>query len=173
MLVILTGTPAAGKSTVGDALARRFPKSAYFSVDTIRHFIKGGYLHPTEDTEEERQVLLATEIAKGIVQKYIDAGFVVVIDDVVGDRDIQRYKDAFQDVHAFLLLPSLDVLKQRDNLRPSESRMGGRIDELYPYFAHSDHPLMEVLDTSNQTVLETVDDVFGRVVSSRPRDDEG
>jgi len=38
MLILLTGPAASGKSTVGELLARSFPRSVNFSLDDLRHF---------------------------------------------------------------------------------------------------------------------------------------
>src|SRR5690348_2725588 len=140
MLIILSGPPAAGKSSVGEALALRFPKSAYFSVDTLRHFVKGSYVEPWNDTDDIGQSTLATTIAKDMIKQYLDRGFTVIIDDVIDDNAIAEYQTLFPETYGFLLLPSLDTVRARDLQRPKEIQMGDRIDAMHQDLTAAEHP---------------------------------
>src|SRR5687767_6824928 len=123
MLIVISGPPGAGKSTVAKNLAEKFPKSVQFSVDTIRQFIKGGNIPPWETGEEaEKQLKLSDEIVVDIVKRYVDNNYVVILDGVYFDRDIARYRNSFADVYGFLLLPSLETLRDRDNAREEGQR---------------------------------------------------
>lgn len=53
MVIIISGPPAAGKSSVAKALAKKFSKSAYISTDQIRDMIIGGNIAPWEDVDGE------------------------------------------------------------------------------------------------------------------------
>lgn len=163
MLIILSGPPAAGKSTVGEELAKKFTKSVYFSVDTIRHFVKGGYVQPWEDTGQIGQGKLAREITEDIIHRYVQAEYVVIIDDVLGEKDVKSYQEKFPETFGFLLLPSLEVLKERDRKRKEEDQMGNRIDELHLGFTQSEHNVLEVIDSSNMSPEETVQLIFTKV----------
>lgn len=163
MLIILSGPPAAGKSSVGQSLAKKFPKSAYFSVDTIRHFVKGGFVKPADDTVKIGQSKLAAEISKDIIRRYLQNGYVVIIDDVIGDKNLTEYQKEFPDVFGFLLFPSLEVLKQRDKLRSGTEEMDGRIDDLYKEFTSNKPSVFNLVDSSRKTLKETVEDIYKKV----------
>lgn len=164
MLIILSGPPGAGKSTIADLLSKKFPKSAQFSTDTIRHFIKGGYIAPWEPgAETAKQLILADDISKEIVKKYISTGYVTILDGIFFDEDIKEYKKIFDTVKGFILLPSLEVLKERDNNRPEFRRVPHRIEPSYEKFVSEQHNLFTVLDTSDQKPQETANHIFSLI----------
>ncbi len=163
MLVILTGPPGAGKSTVGDRLAHSLPRSVNFSLDDLRHFVKGGYVDPWNDTDEEGQSVLATSVAIEMIKKYQERGFVVIIDDVFDDEGVRQYQKYFDNVFGFVLLPSLDVLRQRDSQRDPDKQMGERSDEIHAELLSKDYKLLRVVDSSEQTVDETVAEIRGQL----------
>ncbi|MEK7499550.1 MAG: AAA family ATPase [Patescibacteria group bacterium] len=164
MVIILSGPPGSGKSTVGEALALKFPQSASFSTDTIRQFIKGGNIAPWEVGEKaEKQMKLGDDIVQDIMKRYINSEYIVILDGIYGDEDIEKYKNLFGEVRGFLLLPSLDVLKERDSSREESKRVPHRIEPLHEHFSSKQHQLFETIDNSNQTVAETVDSIWKKL----------
>ena len=156
MLIILSGPPAAGKSTIGEKLALAFPRSVNFSLDDIRHFVKNGYVAPWNDTEEEGQSTLATTVAIAMIKQYLAKNFVVIIDDVIDDQGVKVYKDQLDEIQAFLLLPRLKILKERDARRTPAKQMGSRVEELYREIAAKKYELLQIIDSSDQAPEETV-----------------
>ena len=169
MLIIISGPPAAGKSTTAEELAKRFPKSVYFSLDTIRHFIKSGYVKATGDKEEfERQLNLAEEISYFLIGKYMKEGYVAIIDHVIGESRLKKYKDTFQDVYGFVLLPTLEVIHKRDEQRSPEVRMGYRIDDLHKHFSSYTDEYFTVIDSTHMKVGEVSDYIYQKVQGKHP-----
>lgn len=164
MLIIISGTPAAGKSSVSKALAKKFPKSAYISVDQMRSMIIGGNIAPWLDKDLKQYNLIEKNFLS-LAQNFIEEGYVVIIDDVLGDDAVKKYQKVFDQVYGFLLLPSLETLKKRDLLRSPENQWPDRIDALYPEFANVEHDVLKVIDSSNQTLEETVEEIF-QIISS-------
>lgn len=166
MLIILSGPPGAGKSTVAEILAKKFPRSVQFSNDTIRHFIKNGYVAPWESSEESKiQLKLADDISKVVVEKYIDSGYTVVLDGVFFDEDVNEYQKLFHDIHSFILLPPIEILKERDDTREKDRRVPHRVEPSHINFSSKEHKLLQVLDNSNQTPEETADLIFSKLKS--------
>ena len=63
-IILLTGTPSAGKTTIAETLSRTFTQSAHVSVDFFRKQIKAGYASPHHWNDEvERQYRLARKNA--------------------------------------------------------------------------------------------------------------
>jgi len=164
MLIILTGPPGAGKSTVGDKLAYMFSRSVNFSLDDLRSFVKAGNVPPWEDTEEEAQSVLATSIAIDMVKRYEAKDFVVILDDVIDDEQVGMYTQQFSDVHAFLLLPRLEVIQRRDQGRTSEKQMGERVEVLYNELVNKEYKIIQIIDSSDQAPEETAKLIYSKVV---------
>lgn len=166
MIVVISGTPGAGKSSVAERLAERFPKSAHLDVDIFRHMIVGGNVAPWEDTDLKQYSLLEKNFL-AVTRIFLDERFVVIIDDVIGDDQVKKYQGMFDDVYGFLLLPSKEVLKERDKFRDPEYQMSDRIDVLYPKFAEVPHPILKVIDSSDQTLDETVEEIYKQLTDKK------
>jgi adenylate kinase family enzyme len=167
MLIIISGPPASGKSTTSEELSKRFQRSVYFSLDTIRHFIKGGYVRATGDKEEfEKQLTLAEGISFYLIDTYLKEGYVVIIDHVIGETRYKKYKTMFDDVHGFLLLPTLEALHQRDEERSSEVRMGYKIDELHTHFTAYTNQYFDIIDSTSMKLEEVVDKIYHSVTAT-------
>lgn len=159
MIIIISGPPGAGKSSVSKALASKFPKSAYISVDKMRHMIIGGNIAPWEDTNGEQYKLIEKNFLS-LTRNFLEEGFVVIIDDVIGDEQVKKYQEMFEDVYGFLLLPSIETLKKRDLERDPSGEMQERINVLYPEFANTKHDILKVIDSTNHTLEQTVEEIF-------------
>ncbi len=166
MLIILTGPPGAGKSTVGNILAYKFQRSVNFSLDDLRDFVKAGYVAPWNDTDEEGQCVLATDISIDMIKRYLAKNFVVIIDHVFDDADVTKYREYFDNVHAFLLLPTLDELHDRDAQRPPERQLGKRVDEVFADLTGEKHILFTMIDSTNQSPEETSEVIFKQLTTS-------
>jgi 2-phosphoglycerate kinase len=85
-IIIITGTPGVGKSTVAKILCQKINKSVYISLDSIRNFVKNGYENPAKlkwNTSTIKQGKLARKSASYISKLYADNGFTIIIDDIV------------------------------------------------------------------------------------------
>jgi chloramphenicol 3-O-phosphotransferase len=84
-VILLTGAMAAGKSTVAQLLAERFPRSAHVRGDVFRRFVVAGGVEPSPEMPPEAyaQLLLRYRLATTAADTYADAGFTVVVQDVV------------------------------------------------------------------------------------------
>src|SRR5438477_11674662 len=114
---LISGAPGAGKSTVSDALCRRFEQAVHIPVDDIRDWVRSGFASPVEWTAETtRQFVLARRGAARIASDYADAGFIAVIDDVVRESQLEQYLDYLgkTELRKVLLNPSLETVLARN-----------------------------------------------------------
>jgi predicted kinase len=116
-ITLISGAPGAGKTTVSEALCRAFPLAIHIPVDDIREWVRSGFSNPVEWTiETTRQFVLARRGAARIASDYADAGFVVMIDDVIRESDLAQYTDYLGDaeLRKVLLNPSLETVLARN-----------------------------------------------------------
>lgn len=87
-IVILTGMPGAGKSTVGRLVAAALPRAARLAADELNGMIVSGAVWPLGQpaAEADRQVQLGYRNLGALAENFTDAGFDVVVDCVVPDR---------------------------------------------------------------------------------------
>lgn len=139
-LVILSGPPNAGKSSTADALCQRYDRMLHVEVNTLRNFLRMGRLRPWDDSPDGcRQRDLLIESACDMARRFLDAGYGVIIDDVIADDDLPRYRRALagteHELHFVVLLPALDVVLRRERERPTEWHRGGHLETVYQRFA--------------------------------------
>jgi predicted ATPase len=138
-VIIVTGPPGAGKSSVAAALCERFDRMVHIDVDTLRHMVRAGYRHPwAGDQQAEEQLRMAVRNAAAMARESVATRYAVVIDDIVPPVAAALYAellaDADANVHLVTLLPSLGVTLQRDATRGNES-IADRVRVLHADFS--------------------------------------
>ncbi|WP_425146902.1 AAA family ATPase [Deinococcus sp.] len=88
-VLILSGVPGTGKTSLARAWLGTFPRGLHLPVDDLRELVVSGIAHPSlgSDPEAARQFALARRVAFGAAGLYARAGFAVAIDDVLWPHD--------------------------------------------------------------------------------------
>jgi len=174
---LISGVPAAGKTTVARALCARFSRAVHIPVDDLREFVVSGRGNPLVPftAETKLQFRLSFETAATMAARYVDEGFLVVIDDVVPRWGLEVYERALggRALRKVLLAPSLEIALERNS-----SRRGKRFDPATAVPAIKNlHPSLLsggagwlVVDSSRMTIDETVAavlDGFERTAGTR------
>ena len=125
--VIVSGMPAAGKSTVTGLAARLLPRAAQIKADDVNEMILSGRVWRlgTPVDEAKRQAELCDRNLSGLANNYIDFGFTVLIDQLVTDLaelDFLVGLIAPRPVHLVTLAPSVEVCRQRNSTRTLSER---------------------------------------------------
>lgn len=81
-VLILTGPPGAGKTTVAGLLAGVFKQSAHLEVEHFFEFIASGYVEPWKD-ESHDQNQLVMRIVADAAAGYATAGYATILDGIV------------------------------------------------------------------------------------------
>ena len=164
-ITIITGIMAAGKSTVAQALAERLPHSVHVRGDVFRKMIVSGRdeITPSPSAEAVAQLQLRYELGAMVTARYCDAGFDVVLQDIILGEDLRTVVRLLGDrtIRIVVLCPSPDAVAEREARRHKT----GYVDGWTP--AALDRELRETtggigfwLDTSGLTVEETVDRIM-------------
>jgi len=159
-IVILTGPPGAGKSTVNEILANKVPNSAIVSCDILRHMVKNGYAD-RKSKSWEKQCDLGAENTLLLAKNFYKKGFNVFLDDIICSKEgVDNYLNALKgnNIKIFLLLPNKEIVAKRD-LERGEFAMKERALELHKKFEDfsKDEKRVIVIDSSNQTPEETAE----------------
>lgn len=123
-IYIITGPPAAGKTTLCQATAKRFERAVHIQVDELRLWVTQGLSDSVPWTEEtERQFQVAELAACDIARRYQDAGFAVMIDHC---RNLERLEQLIAEelsgrhVVRVCLLPTLERNLRRNRERTNK-----------------------------------------------------
>ncbi len=165
---LITGPMGAGKSSVSNTLAKRFERSAVIEVDKLREMIKGGFVRPSPHTDEvDLQLSLSAKNACDMANNFLEKGFNVFIDGIVGRKLLEQYSNFFKDKNfkAFLLLPSQEALLARFDDRGDYVELRERATELHKIFSEKRDQLnLQTIDSSDQSLEETVEQIYKEVI---------
>lgn len=111
--LILTGGPAAGKSTTGRALALRLARAALVDADDVRHLVVSGARPPWQGDEGATQHRLGALNTSLLAGSFIRAGFGVVVADVVTPSTVEVYRVELSDCLIVALSVTFDEARGR------------------------------------------------------------
>ncbi|HEY3764058.1 MAG TPA: GrpB family protein [Gaiellales bacterium] len=173
VIFLITGPMAAGKSTVGCLLARRFERGVHLDGDLFRRSIARGRseMTPSPSPEAVEQLRLRHRIAAAAADMYAEAGFTVALEDVAAGPLLGEYRTMIRHrpCHVVVLAPSLDAIAARNAERGDGADAEWPIGESYAGFLNTTPRVGLWLDSSDISPEETVDQILAHTASERDR----
>lgn len=167
LTVIVTGMPAAGKSTVTHGFASMLDRSARLDGDNVGEMmiIKGRVWALGEPADEaSRQVELGIRNLCSLARNFCDAGFTSVIDTVIPDRaQLELFIEllAPRPVLLVVLAPGTEACKARNRGRSADQAWEfDGYDQLDRSMRAEFGDLGWWLDTADQTPEQTAELIF-------------
>jgi predicted kinase len=167
VLIVVTGIMAAGKSTIARLLAQQFTRGVHVSADMLQQMIVSGdewVKEPGEPGGEEAQQLrLRLKHVCLLGRSFLEAGFTVVLDDIILGERWQHLQADLQGVPFSLvvLAPRVDVVAKLRDPGRAKPLIG---EEWAKYLDHVLRTTMAGcglwIDNSEQTPEETVHQIF-------------
>lgn len=116
--VLLTGPPAAGKSTTARVLADALPLAAMLDVDDLRQLVVAGHAAPWDGHAGLVQQRIGVENACDLARRFASSGIEVVIADVLTLWTAELYRERLPSVMIVHLRISLTEARRRATQRP-------------------------------------------------------
>ena len=124
-LLIVTGPPGAGKSTVAQLIVDGLEKGVLVPGDDFFGFLEGQLIAPwLPESHDQNEVV--TEAAAAAAGRFATGGYATVYDGVVGAWSLDLFASAtgLQSLHYVVLMPSIEqcLLPRGQPDRPRLSR---------------------------------------------------
>jgi cytidylate kinase len=117
-LLVITGPPGAGKSTVARILADRAKLSVLVNGDAFFGFLASGAIQPwLEESNDQNEVV--TRAAASAAGKYASGGYLTVYDGVVGPWFLPTFfaETSLEQLDYVILLPDVESCVRRVDTR--------------------------------------------------------
>ncbi len=114
-MLILTGPTAAGKNTIGTLLAKHRGRCAVIDFDAVRAMFVQPHRAPWQGAEGKAQQLLGTHLVCLLAERFAQAGWEVIILDVVSEETASLYRQILDRFNPTIvqLLPAFAELQRR------------------------------------------------------------
>jgi hypothetical protein len=169
-ILVLTGSPGAGKSTTARSLVATFggPAVHLHSVD-FWHFIRKGAIPPyLPEAHSQNEVVIG--VLAHAAEGYAKGDYFVVVDGIIGPWLIHPFRNLGLPLHYIVLRPALDAAIERCRFRGGDTLADPEaISALYKQFCTLDEFEKYVIETAGLSLDETLAAVQAGLVSGHFR----
>ncbi|HET8991928.1 MAG TPA: nucleoside-triphosphatase [Candidatus Saccharimonadales bacterium] len=166
-VLAITGPTGAGKSTVGEKVAKSLPSCVNIDADHIKHMVVSGfYVNETSPEDPEGWGFSEWDLVGDsiglLARNFLDHNYDVVINGYINEpawHAIEKHIDIYCKI---LLLPDVDKVKLRDSGRVADIQMGEEtVTKHHKHFSNDKfYKDFITLDTTEHSVEETVEAVL-------------
>ena len=168
-IVIITGSPGTGKSTISSILAKEsnMSKSVNMQTDDFYHYLSKGAIPPYLP-ESNEQNLIVIEAFLESAKRYARGGYDVIVDGIVGPWFLEPWKALAQEdyeVHYIVLRASKKETMKRAVERSKLDRKTNieLVETMWEQFSGLGVYESNVIDTTTFTIKDTVSAIKERV----------
>jgi len=157
-IMILTGTPGSGKTTVAKTLSH-YSGSAkvHLHTDDFWHYIKNGAIPPYME-EAHKQNTVVMEAIANVAEIYAKGGYFVIVDGIIGEWFLEVFNKINLPIHYIMLKPDLDAAIQRCKQRGGNTLSDDQvITSLHTQFFSSEAFTKHILPTGKLNVTEVIE----------------
>ena len=172
LVLIVTGPPAAGKTTVARALAGSRPRAVHLEADAFFHFVAGGYVEPWLPESHSQNGVVMDAVAAAAA-RYAAGGYFTIVDGIVAPRWLLHpLRDSLAGARcrvAYVVLrPPLAVCEERVRARERGPLAdSGVVERLWREFADLGPLESHVIETGSLTREAAADVIERRLEEGR------
>lgn len=161
-IILITGSPATGKSTVASILSQKsdWEKTVHMHTDDFYHLIEKGKIAPhLREAEEQNGIVI--EAFLEATKVFAKNSYEVLVDGIIGPWFLSPWMQAAADgyeVHYIVLRASKEETLRRGIHREKLDAAANTelIQVMWEQFAHLGEFEAHVIDTTDQTIEQSV-----------------
>jgi predicted ABC-type ATPase len=173
-IVIISGPPGAGKSTVCEALCQRYDRTVHLTTDDMYGWIRMGYIAPWKPGSMRQNMMVSRSAARAATA-FAQEQYGVFVDGVIGPLHLPLYIEEMRvagvPVHYAVLLPPVEETMRRARVRAEtdgharaqyeqQAQDGKMLARVHAMFADTASLPGWTLDNSDMTAEQTADAVM-------------
>jgi 2-phosphoglycerate kinase len=164
-LIVITGPPGAGKSTVAALVARSYPRSVLIEGDAFFAFLDRGAIEPwlPEANDQNDVVIQAAAAATG---RFASNGYLTVYEGIVGPWFLPTFLDStgLASLHYVVLAPNVETCVERVAHRTGHGfRDEAATRKMHAEFERAEVATRHLLTDAENTPESTASEVIRRV----------